>query len=186
MGHAIQYLSFDIGSSKTIIETEINEYVRCKTIEEGGHGLISPILWEDKEFLSYDEAQRYIDSTDSGNYDQIAVKYRVYPTMKESAKEKEILERIYGAEHSIKTFKSEYIGCPGCGSKFKRTLLRGEKCPLIGCGTDLRGKTTLETINRYQKNIEKFNLQLQQEKASCRAKTSKYKVCWLIKVEYHT
>lgn len=53
----------------------------------------------------------------------------------------------YLEEHSIHSFKSEYVGCKNCGSKLKISLIKGEICPL--CRTDLRSPTTIETLKKY-------------------------------------
>lgn len=72
----------------------------------------------------------------------------------------------YTAEHSVKTFKSEYIGCKNCESKLKRVLLPSEKCPV--CGTDLRGQTTLDTLQKYQDKRNKLMRELSILHSACK------------------
>ena len=192
MSHEIKYLSFDVEISKGRIDAEINHYVSGRTIEEGGHGLNDPIRWIDKTFNNYDEAYEYINKIDR-TYDQIAVKYRVYPKIEPSATLTNLQKRLdaehakrveYTAQHSIQTFKADYIGCPCCGSRLKKELLKGEKCVL--CGTDLRGKTTIDTLARYSKNIEELQKKIKEEKCKLESKMLKAsKIKWLIKIEYH-
>jgi hypothetical protein len=192
MSHESKYLSYNVETPRSRIEAEINHYVSCRTIEEGGHGLNDPIRWMDKTFNNYDEACEYIDSINKP-YDQIAVKYRVYPEIKSSATMLELKNKLareqkkrveYAAQHSIKTLKAEYIGCPCCGSKLKRELLKTEKCVL--CGTDLRSKTTLDTLSRYSKNIEDLQKKIKAEHCKLESKMIKAStVKWLVKIEYH-
>lgn len=192
MSHEIKYLSYNAEIPKGRIEAEIHHYVSCRTVEEGGHGLNDPIQWKDNVFDNYDAAYEYIESINRP-YDQIAVKYRVYPKIEPSATmlnlqrrlEAERTKRVeYAAQHSIKTFKADYVGCPCCGSKLKRELLKGEKCVL--CNTDLRGKTTLDTLERYSNNIEDLTKKIKEEKRKLEAKMVKSsKLLWLVKIEYH-
>ena len=193
MSHEIKYLTFDVTTPKSQIDAEIQHYVRCRTIEEGGHGLISPIRWrDDTVYESYDIAYEQIQSMDR-TYDQIAVKYREYPRVEPSAAIVALEERLkkvtqdradYATKHSVSTFKAEFVGCSECGSRLKKTLLRSEKCPL--CGTDLRGNTTLENLKRYNERLEEIRKKIQDERMKQRAKLVKQsKIKWLIKIEYH-
>ena len=50
--------------------------------------------------------------------------------------------------------KSKFVSCQSCGSRLNRTLLKKEKCPV--CGADLRSRTTIETIDRYNGNIKRW------------------------------
>ena len=78
----------------------------------------------------------------------------------------------------MKNRKSEYIGCPKCGSKLFREYLKAEFCPL--CRTDLRSQTTLEALANFDKRREKVQDQLEAEKEKQNGE-----VRWLIKYEYH-
>lgn len=81
----------------------------------------------------------------------------------------------YYTEHSIHSFKSEYVGCKNCGSKLKISLVKGEVCPL--CRKDLRSSTTLETLARYKNKDTELNKKLAVEQAKARntSKVSKSK-----------
>lgn len=193
MSHEIKYMTYDVSTPISRIEAEIQHYVSCKTVEEGGHGLVDPICWKgDTIYANYDQAYAAINAVDRP-YMQMAVKYRVYPksepsaTMKtlEARLETEIQKRTdYAKKHSVSTFKAEYIGCPTCGSKLKRELLHGEHCPL--CHGDLRGKTTLETLAKYSENIKELQSKIQDERLKQQKKLEKQsKIVWLVKIEYH-
>ena len=192
MSHEIKYLTFDAKRSPNLIDAEIQHYVKARTVEEGGHGLIDPIRWIDRTFPSYDAAYRYIQSIDN-SYSQIAVKYREYPQVEKTAAMKKIEDSIeseikkkanYAKENSISNKKAEFIGCPKCGSRLKRTLIRGESCVL--CGTDLRCKTTLDTLQAYTQKIEGLRKKLDEEKDKQRMKLVKQSTeMWLVKIEYH-
>lgn len=82
-----------------------------------------------------------------------------------TAKLKKLAEqkKDYEQKHSIHTFKSEFIGCKGCGSKLKVSLIHGESCPL--CYTDLRGQTTLDTIKKYNLSMYEIQQELEIEKS---------------------
>ncbi len=105
--------------------------------------------------------------------------------------EKKKLEE-YTKAHSVVSFKSAFIGCPECGSKLAREYLKRmktERCPL--CETDLRGKTTLETISRYKTNINTLTKELseEQKKASKEGRRSKFDVranLVLVSVDTHS
>lgn len=198
MGHSIECYDFDVKVDKRTIENEMNQRAR----EEGNyhHDLGSPIRWlpgicEDRE-----QAYERIRSNDTGWYDQLAVQYKAYPPAKlgESKTIATLRERIekekakyadYEKAHSIKTFKAEFVGCPHCGSKLKKELMKTEVCPL--CRTDLRSKTTLDTLARYASNIEELEKSLKKAIAEETRKQNKknekaVKIKWLVKIEYHT
>lgn len=188
MSHILSKLSFPEKTSKAIMVAECEEKAR----REGGQ-LHDPIRWIDRVFDDYDQASDYIDRIDSGHYDQIAVKYRSYDKIAPSAtltnleqrRDAEIQKRIdYAKKHSVSTFKADYVGCPSCGSRLKRELLSGEYCPL--CRTDLRGKTTLDTLAKYSQNIEDLKKKISAEQKKLEAKNIKNsKINWLVKIEFH-
>ena len=87
---------------------------------------------------------------------------------------------VFLQTHSIQTQKAAYIGCQKCGSKLKKELLRGERCPL--CGTDLRSTTTLQRIEGYQAKIRALEEEYQQEE--CKNKKNAT-IRWLVQYSYH-
>lgn len=194
MGHETRYTSYDENVNRRAVYAQWSEHAMHDGWQEGCHGLNHDIRWIEGPILnSYDEAYEYIKEHDSGWYDQLAVRYREVK-LSDSKKIMEIKERLqkeiqkrkdYEAAHSVSTFKAEFVGCPDCGSKLKRTLLNSEKCPL--CKTDLRGRTTLETLARYDANIEKYRKQIKDESKKILAKAEKNAVIkWLVKVEWHS
>lgn len=193
MGREIKYIDYPITLSTKLIEAEIQHYVSCRCIEEGGSGLINSIRWIDKTFSNYDEARNYIDRIDSGNYDQIAVKYLVYSNIKPSTTLNTLLQRLdaeskkkteYAKAHSVSAAKAAYIGCPNCGSRLKKELLRSEHCPL--CRTDLRSDATINKLNELQEKINELNMKIAEERKKLEAKNRKgAKEHWLVKIEFH-
>ena len=194
MGHNIDHWQKPENFDKKVFEAGINDYVRQHTLGEGGHGLDSPIRWIDHICDNYEDALEYIRSHDRGWYDQLAVKYYDYPkleptktmiTLQERLKAEREKRVAYAAAHAVSTFKAEYIGCPECGSKLKRTLLRGNSCPL--CHAEMRSKTTMETLQRYDANCDELAKKIKAEERKMQEKMRKQaKVVWLIKTEYHT
>ena len=194
MGHNIRHVVYPENVNKKVVEAEWNERIRHICWEEGSGGLARPIRWIDHVCANKEEAEEYIRSHDKGWYDQLAVKFRSYPKV-EPSKALVTLERRRAAEaekytayakaHSVSAFKAEFVGCPGCGSKLKRELLRSESCPL--CRAELRSKTTVDTLNRYSKNICELDKQINAERKKLQEKAiKKSEVMWLVKIEYHT
>ena len=106
-------------------------------------------------------------------------------TLQERLKAEREKRVAYAAAHAVSTFKAEYIGCPECGSKLKRTLLKGNSCPL--CHAEMRSKTTMETLQRYDANCDELTKKIKAEERKMQEKMRKQaKVVWLIKTEYHT
>lgn len=194
MSHNIDYWVRPENVNTRTFETEINDYVRQHTLGEGGHGLDSPIRWLNHVCDNREDAQEYIRSHDRGWYDQLAVKFYEYPKLEPTKTMLTLQERLraerekrtaYAAAHAVTTFKAEYIGCPECGSKLKRTLLKGNACPL--CRAEMRSKTTMETLQRYDANCIAFSKRIKEEERKMQEKMRKQaKVMWLIKTEYHT
>ena len=191
MGHAIYYLDFEENVSKDKIVAEANEMAEYES--DSRSGLPGNIRWLNHICDNREQAHEFIEKNDDGWYDQLAVKYRKYPPCtptKALLKLKERLEKerekksAYAKAHSIASFKIEFIGCPHCGSKLKRTLLRGNSCPL--CGTELRSKTTMETLKRYKENIQNLEKQIYEEECKINKRNIKNsKLMWLVKIEYH-
>lgn len=192
MSHNIEHYDYPEHVDKRIVDNNLNIHVKQATWAEGGGGLPSAIRWLDAVCESYEDAEEYIKAHDKGWYDQLAVKYKEYPTTKETQTQKELEERCikledmrneYIKEHSIKNRKSEFIGCPNCGSKIKVSFLRTEYCPV--CKTDLRPKSTIDKIKKYDERIKAAYKQLDENRRKSAMKY-KPKIRWLVKIEYHT
>ena len=194
MGHNIRHAVYPEDVDKKAVESEWNEKVKHICYEEGGGGLLHSIRWLDHICKDEEEAEEYIKSHDKGWYDQLAVKFREYPKLEPSKTLLTLRKRrtaeqekysSYVKAHSVSTFKAEYIGCPQCGSKLKKELLRGDWCPL--CRAELRSKTTNETITRYSNKICELDKQIRAEEKKMEEKNIKNtKIKWLVKIEYHT
>lgn len=194
MGHNISFRTYPEHVNKKAVQAEWDEYVSHVTWQEGGHGLDKSIHWIDHVCNNYEEAEKYINDHDSGWYDQLAVKYREYPEMaptkalmalRKRLETEAAKETAYYEAHSIAAFKAEYVGCPNCGSKLKKDLMKKNSCPL--CGTDLRSKTTLDTLKRYAENKKALTKQIAAEERKMEQKAVKQStIRWLVKVEYHT
>lgn len=194
MGHNIDHWDRPEVVNKRAFEADINDYVRQHTRGEGGHGLNGPIRWIDHVCDNREDAMEYIRSHDRGWYDQLAVKYYEYPKLEPTKTMLTLQDRLrteqekrvtYAQAHAVSAFKAEYIGCPECGSKLKRALLKGNSCPL--CHTEMRSKTTMEALQRYDANIKDLQQKIKAEERKMQEKMRKQaKVMWLIKTEYHT
>lgn len=194
MGHNIDHWDRPESVNKKAFEADINDYVRQHTRGEGGHGLNSPIRWIDHVCDNREDAMEYIRSHDRGWYDQLAVKYLDYPeleptktmlTLRERLRAEQEKRGAYAAAHAVSTFKAEYVGCPECGSKLKRILLRGNSCPL--CHSEMRSKTTMDTLQRYDANCTELSKKIKEEERKMQEKArKKATIKWLIKTEYHT
>lgn len=194
MGHEIKHFTYPENVNKTKVQHDLDNYAAREDWQEGCSGLNSPIRWIDHVCANYDEAEAYIESHDKGWYDQLAVKYREYEKIEPTKALLSLKDRLekevekatwYAAAHSVSSFKAEFVGCPDCGSKLKRTLLKSEKCPL--CRAELRGKTTVETLARYDANIRDLQKQIKEEEKKMQEKNlKKSTIKWLVKIEYHT
>ena len=168
MGHEIRHLEYAETTDRKHIVADANELAT----RDGDyhHALDTPIRFIEFVCEDREKAYEYIQSHDKGWYDNLAVKFKEYPrceptkallTLKDRQKKEHEKRIAYEKAHSVSSFKVEYIGCPHCGSKLKRTLLRGNSCPL--CGTELRSKTTMDTLNRYAENIKSLSKQILEE-----------------------
>lgn len=194
MGHDIKHYTYPQNVDKKQVQANFDNYAAHEGWQEGASGLNSPIRWLDHVCESYDEAMEYIESHDKGWYDQLAVMYKEYPKAVPSKTLENLITRLnceitkrddYAKTHSVLSFKAEYIGCPDCGSKLKRALLRSDICPL--CRTDMRSKTTLDVLARYDANIKALRKRIDEEKKKLERKNAaQAKIMWLVKIEYHT
>ena len=186
MSHMILHHTYPATRTLRSIADEVVDYVHH---HGDGYGTDAIRMPTEKVFDSYDAAEEYIRSVDKGWYDGIAVKFLDFSDVKATSKVSELQEKIreteqkkkeYIAAHSVKTQKAAYIGCPKCGSKLNREMLRGESCPL--CRTDLRSATTLERIASFDNRIKEYSKKIGEERLKDKKKA---KVTWLVKFEYH-
>ena len=194
MGHEVKHFTYPENVNKTRVQRDLDNYAAHEDWQEGCRGLNGSIRWNDHVCANYEEAEAYIESHDKGRYGQLAVKYREYEKIEPTKNLLSLKERLdkerekkaeYTAAHSVSAFKAEFVGCPDCGSKLKKTLLKSENCPL--CRAELRGKTTVDTIARYEANIRDLQKQIKEEEKKMEEKNlKKSKIKWLVKIEYHT
>ena len=191
MGHNIKYYSYPASTDTRTINTELDNYARKATWQEGGHGLHSPIRFIDHTLDSYEEAAEYIKNHDKGWYDQLAVKYRTIPNGKTSKKIEELRVKLSDArrdyhtlnsEIAAKSFKADYVGCKHCGSKINRTYIKTNFCPV--CQSDMRSETTQKKLQTLKAKIEKIEQELKDAEKAFVQKNAE--VFWLVKIEYHT
>ena len=129
---------------------------------------------------SLEKAREEADQYDWERNYNILIPFKDVDSLKKSKKLQSLEERLnkekkkledYKDKTDCKTSKSKLITCPNCESKINKKYIRNSRCPL--CNQDLRSKTTIETIKRYEENIKKLKkeIQLEKEKASDKAKT---------------
>lgn len=186
MGHRICKLSVPENCDRKVVLDKICDHAKLE-----GDGYSGPIHWHDEinPLPNRKAAEEWIQEHDNGRYDDHAVRYydhtqaSITPKIKDlQAKNAELTLKLsqYTTANSVKCRKSEFIGCPCCGSKLARNRLHTEFCPL--CKTDLRSKTTLNTIAEYhakmKTNCEKIAKEQEKQKAARR-------VLWLVKYEFH-
>ena len=198
MSHACQILTFET-DDKRKIQRECDDWGNwnCDPQERGGMygGLGSGVKFTSRVFDSYEEAVEYLDGT-FGHYDQTAVRYYKYPKREKTSAEKKLeakiktnsekLRDLDGKPH-YKDVKSQYIGCPECGSKLA-TAYCGKRwynnCPV--CGKDIRPATVIDRIANLKKTLKEANDELL---AETRKQDKKYKdkakLCWAVACEVH-
>lgn len=142
----------------------------------------------DKVFNSQAAGDGYI-RTNYPNIDSYAFKIGT-PVYIETQSMKDLDERIqreidkacnYSNKHHVKNRKSQYVGCQKCGSKLNKDYVPDDNCcPL--CHTPLYSKTDLETLKRYDDNIQRWSKELEDKKQ----KSIKYDdVVWHVNTRYH-
>ncbi len=187
MGHNVCYVSADENCDRKKILAQI-----CEKANRDGDGYTGPLKWHDEiePRTNRDAAEKWIRDHDNGWYDDHCVRYYDYSRATITKKIRELQDKHaaltlkmgeYMHQHSVSALKASYIGCPKCGSKLAKEYLSGEYCPL--CRTDLRSKTTQETLAKYQEKSKAIIKAIQAEEEKQRRNR---KVRWLIKYEYHS
>ena len=195
MGHSICYQTFAKDTTEKQLREAGHQYaLRNADREENPFGVYDNRLTihRDKVYESEETAKEAIASFDNGWYDDHAVLFRDLSTIQNDAMDKKISEieikitellrerMEYGEQHSVKTFKSKQVGCAKCASKLTIEYLHGERCPV--CNHDLRGKTTLDTLARYDERIRQ---QREKQETIRKQYASKAQVRMLCKFEVH-
>lgn len=189
MGHAIGHL---VVSKRSEIMRAAEEYAfrntdRCENPSGSYHGNMHV---HDRPICeSEEEAEKMIESWDTGWYSDHAVQFKdksvLKPTKQMIAlnerKQKLINDRDeYKEKHSLKNRKSELVGCKNCGSKIATSFLKNHFCPV--CGKDLWADYILERIKKYNADIKDVERQYNELK---KKQSGKCPIRWLVKVEVH-
>lgn len=183
--HNIEYEVFDGNKSTRAISDSV-----LNTIAHSGDGYgTRSIRFLNEVCDNYDQAVELLDKKAEGQfYPGFAVRYRrrsmeITPVVKSALEKRDKIDKEYRAyfdEHSVHKRKSEFIGCPECGSKLANNRFRGERCPV--CGADLRPQTTKDKLVWYE----------QKRKAADEAVRKAYNknkvqaTDWLVLYEWHS
>ena len=180
MGHNTKYTVIDLGyrdqkekeqRGYSLLDEELDMQRRTDVIQGWEHAYMRsiPQLFDSKK-QALDYISKKLDEDGWDDMHSYSATYMAPRSSKLDTLEKRLdaekakLEE-YKKAHSVITFKAEFVGCPGCKSKLaKKQLMKikePNRCPL--CESDLRGKTTLETINRYEKNIGTIKKDIHEE-----------------------
>ena len=196
MGHMIEILDFDLKVDRKGAWAEVNDFCRinCDPYEFDGdvpEVLASPIEWETSRsiFGDLEAASHYLYARAVENpYAPTAVRYpqRWGPLLVGPSHYRR-LERLRTElramhEKSLpKHRKSEYIGCPGCGSKLARVLLYDRyACPL--CDHDLHSRSAVKSIDAKVEKMAEVREKLRDSRI---ADGEKAPVRWAVIAEVH-
>lgn len=189
MSHNVNYSVYAENVNKDRVQAEWDAVARVEGRGEGSSGLPEKIRWFVPIMDNIEEAKEYIRIHDSGDYAQLAVRFRM--PAERSKKTAELEERLSITRGKFQALnqkphfagvKSEFVGCKNCGSRIATKYLKGNFCPV--CHTDMRPETVRKRLNILSENIEKAE-KAYQEGIRADAKKSKT-VKWLVKTEYHT
>ena len=205
MGHNINYMTADRNVKKNSVIAEINYEVEHVAWEEGGRYDGSQLTWHDgKVYPDYESARKAIEKLDNGWYDDHAVLFhdthaveqkptKKLETLRKRLEDEKQKRDEYIASHRVTDRKSEFMGCPTCGSKINlRYMAKNVRygysdhlCPV--CRGELRSKTVVDRIEKFEAKIEELKGQITDEEQNMSRKvSSKAPVKWLIKYEYHS
>lgn len=194
MSHNIKYATYPENCNKAKVQKEWDNYVAHEDRQEGASGLGSSIRWIDHVCSDSEEAKEYIKERDSGWYDQLAVKFLDYPELIKTQKLLKLEQRastlrkkLFVEERKVhaKELKSAYVSCKGCGSRLSTEHIVSNFCPL--CRTDLRSPSVLNSIEKLRKQANTAEEAAKAEYRRCCEKQKRgARVCWLVKIEYHT
>ena len=187
MGHNIYRTSFPENCNRRDVLNNI-----CERANREGDGYSGPMHWHDEvpPLPNREAAEKWITAHDTGWYNDHAVRYYDHSKASITPKIKELQEKHaalcikiakYEKSHSVKNLKATFIGCPNCSSKLSKEYLRSERCPL--CGTDLRSKTTLDTLAGYRAKQKEITNKIAQEQEKQKAAR---RILWLVKYEFHS
>lgn len=192
MGHAIEYPSYKTSMSKRDITIEINEYVSEESDSHGG--LYNRIRWYDSPICkNYDEAQKFLEEHDNGNYDNLAVQYyasnnKDLSTSRKYQLLKARVDKITAEYNKMKADSlkgvtdKEFIVCKDCRSRINIQRWKYSTCPV--CRTDFRAPTTLNYLKTKEQQLQKAKEALSTFEKEARY-SPKNETYWMVKIEYH-
>lgn len=194
MGHQIMLESYKVNdvSQEEIeaISNEISEYH-----SDHRTGLNQRIRFIDRTFDTMKEAEAFIESEDSGWYDQLAVKYKEPKKFTPSKKLEKLKKRYMGEEkagfalakeHYFKDRKSKTISCKECESSINTDYMRQQNhCPV--CFNDMRPDSFKKRLTHKQETIDHLKEMIQTQTELERQKQLKkgFDEYWLVKIEFH-
>ena len=209
MSHAIQILTFDGKMDKKKIQARCDEWGdrNCSLEERGCYdgklgeftsgrfgGLGSSIKFTDKVFNNYEDAEEYLMTT-TGDYRQIAVKYKEYPKTKPNKTISDLESRIMEYRRKIEVLNQpHYMGvkqatvkCKACGSSIA-TRFCGKtfknNCPV--CRVELRPQSMLDKLGKYEATVKELEKKLKAEQKKQNQKNeSKVEYRWAVCCEVH-
>lgn len=188
MSHNIMHEIYPENVDKKNVQRSWDNYVAIADRGEGARGLPGQIRWLGAVCDSEDEAHEYLRDMDSGDYDQLAVRFR--RAAAPSAKLMELRKKLQEAETTLCTMDKDvhyshtttkFVGCKKCGSSLAREYLKTNFCPM--CHTDLRPQSTRDRIAKAREKVKKLQQQVQEEE---KKNNQKGKLFWLVKIECHT
>ena len=189
--HNTQHYTYDENIHRDYVQRELDHYAAMEDYQEGCSGLPHKIRWLENLGIcaDYDEAEKVIEKNDSGDYDQLAVRYYEPVRAKPTKAQQELQERVNKAYNRWlkldqviypQTVTSEFMGCKNCGSRLARKHLYRNYCPV--CRADLRTPAKQQAIKEAKEKWKQADLVL---KEYINAHSEKV-VKWLVKIEYHT
>jgi len=185
--HQISYFVYPENIDESEVYAELSHMAAQDAWEEGD-GLYNPIRWLKICCDNYDEAKELIEKMDRGDYDNLAVKYKVckgtsktLEALKE--REKKTATKLKTLEKNIhhKDVISKFVSCKKCESKINSAYISSNYCPM--CHADLRPKSTIERLEKLQKTLKEIRQKIKEEEKKIARKNSEVK--WLVKIEYH-
>ena len=165
-------LKKSIDKAKNIIRMDVRSLADLEEFPNMGDYIMPIKIITNNVFDSVEDARDYCYDNYAkwGRNYNVMVAFRDRLSAKETKKIKDLKNRIdleekkkikYANSHAINTFKSKLIGCPNCGSKINKEYIKRDKCPI--CNNDLRSKTTIETIARYESKIKDLKKKIKDE-----------------------
>lgn len=183
MGHIVKYEIFPGNwMPQQVIESVIHYIKRHGTFCSNRHVYFPT----DRIFATRNEAEAFLNQVDAGWHYGVAVKIIDYTNIRNGSKLQKLQtkkvsicekKQAYAKEHSVKQWQAALVSCRKCGSKLNREQLIDDVCPV--CHMDLRGPTTLERLNVFDKQIIACEEEIRQETLKQMGNTQ-----WIVRFEY--